>query len=257
MSLRVPTKAVSEVVGHGTLETGERRGIAVEEVEHVLRGADRALDTAKRIALDEVGETVIGDEQLVGPGREALAESRRLRGDIVRASGDRGFGVLHGERAQACEGGHDFVAHEQQRLADEHLLDVLGEIAAGESLVDVLVAGEGIELLDARLHVMAGDALTLGNRREIDIVDRARVIGDDAIGDVDAEVSLGVEDSQPQASLRCDPVLGSPQRRHRRRGVALGEHVGDHGHILPDARSPSSRRRERRYRCGDGNRAGR
>ena len=230
------------MVGDGALECGERRGVTVEEVEHVLRGAHRALDAAQRVALDEVRESVVGDEQLVSPGGEALAEGGRLRGHIVRATGDRGVGVLHGQGAQACERSNDLVAHEQQRLADEHLLDVFGEIAAGEALVDVLVPGEGIELLDARLDVMARDPLAPGDRGEVDVVDHAGVVGDDAVGDVDAEIGLGVKDREPESSLRRDPVLGCPERCHRRGGVALGEHVGDHGTHPP--RRAMARRRD-------------
>ena len=230
------------MVGDGALECGERRGVAIEEVEHVLGGADRSLDPAQRIALDEVGESVVGDEQLISPGGEALAEGGRLRGHIVRATGDRGVGVLHGQGAQARECCDDLVTHEQQGLADEHLLDVFGEIAAGEALVDVLVPGEGIELLDARLDVMARDPLAPGDRGEVDVVDHAGVVGDDAVGDVDAEIGLGVKDREPESSLGGNPVLGCPQRCHRRGGVALGEHVGDHGTHPP--RRAMARRRD-------------
>ena len=53
-------------------------------------------------------------------------------------------------------------------VADLQLLDVLGEVAAGHALVDVLVAGEGGELLDAGLHVVAGDPLPRLDRVEVD-----------------------------------------------------------------------------------------
>ena len=57
--------------------------------------------------------------------------------------------------------------------------------------MDVLVPGERAELLDARLHVVAGDPLAGGDRVEVDLVDDRLVGLDDAVGHVDAEVALG------------------------------------------------------------------
>ena len=54
-----------EVPGDRPLELGHLGRVA-EQVELVLRGADRALDAAQRIALDEVGDAVVRDEQLLG-----------------------------------------------------------------------------------------------------------------------------------------------------------------------------------------------
>jgi hypothetical protein len=58
--------------------------------------------------------------------------------------------------------------------------------------VDVLVTGERAELLDARLHVVAGDPLAGGDRRQVDLVDDRLVGLDHPVGDVDAEVALGL-----------------------------------------------------------------
>jgi hypothetical protein len=46
------------VGGDAALEVGQLGGVAVEQVEHVLGGADRALDAAQRVALDEVVEAL-------------------------------------------------------------------------------------------------------------------------------------------------------------------------------------------------------
>ena len=82
-------------------------------------------------------------------------------------------GVLGGQAGQAGEGGDHPVADEHEGVADLELLDVLGEVAAGHALVDVLVAGEGGELLDAGLHVVAGDPLPGLDRGEVDLVETA------------------------------------------------------------------------------------
>ena len=147
-----------------------RRGrVAAEEVEHVLCGAHRALDPAQRVAGAQVFQPVVGDEQLVGGAREALAERGGLGGDVVAAPGQHQLGVLGGAAGQAGEDGDGAVAHVLQRQPDLQLLDVLGEVAAGHALVDVLVPRQRGELLDARLDVVAGDALAGGDGGEVDV----------------------------------------------------------------------------------------
>ena len=86
----------AEVLGDAAFEIGEAGGIAVEEVEHVLCGAHRALDPAQRVAGAQVLQPVVGDEQLVGGAREALAERGGLGGDVVAAPGHHQLGVLGG-----------------------------------------------------------------------------------------------------------------------------------------------------------------
>ena len=82
-------------------------GVAVEQVELVLGGADRALDAAQRVARDQVVETLQCDEHLVGDRREALAERGGLRGDVVAAAGHHEGSVLGGELAETGEGRDD------------------------------------------------------------------------------------------------------------------------------------------------------
>src|SRR5690606_27967110 len=125
------------------------------------------------------------------------------------------------------------VAEQLEALLQLQLLDVLGEVARGHPLVDVLVAGERRELLDACLHVVARDPLTLGDRRQVDALltlGDDRLVGlHDAVGHVDAEVALGLQHSHPELTLQDDLVLRRPDRGEVGAGVAGGEHVGD-GH---------------------------
>ena len=74
--------------------------------------------------------------------------------------------------------------------------------------MDVLVPGQRRELLDPRLHVVAGDPLTGGDRLEVDLVDDVAVGLDDPVGYVDPEVALGLEHGDPEPSLEHDLVLG-------------------------------------------------
>ena len=89
----------------------------------------------------------------------------------------------------------------------------------------------GGELLDARLHVVAGDPLARGDGVEVDPVDDRLVGLDDAVGHVDAEVALRLQHRDPQLALEDDLVLGRPDRGEVGAGVAGGQDVGD-AHVL-------------------------
>ncbi len=59
--------------GDPTLEFGQLGLVAAEQVELVLRGADRALDSSQGKAFQEFFEPVVGDQEFVSRGREPLA----------------------------------------------------------------------------------------------------------------------------------------------------------------------------------------
>jgi hypothetical protein len=136
------------------LELVEPGEVAAEQVELVLLGADRALDAAQRVA----GEEVLDPAGACSSSSPALA-NRLPRvvawaGTLWAAAGHdrcrcaRRPGRRAGPARDACGRGR------ARASADLELLDVLGEVAGGHALVDVLVAGEGAELLDAGLHVV-------------------------------------------------------------------------------------------------------
>ncbi len=211
------------------LQLGQLVRVAAEQVEHVLRGAHRTLDAAQRVAGAQLLQPGERDQHLVGRRGEPLAQRRRLRGDVVAAPGHHQLGVLGGAPGQPGEHRHRPVPDVLTRQPDLQLLDVLGEVAAGQALVHVLVPGEGVELLDARLDVVPGDPLAGGDGVEVDLLDDPLVVGHDVVGDVDAEVALGFEDCQPEVALEDDLVLGRPQADELRARVAGGQDIGDHG----------------------------
>ncbi len=226
----------AEVAGDALLEIGELGLVTTEQVELVLRGADRTLDATQRVARDQVVEPFHRDQQLVGDRGEALAERGGLGGDVVAAAGHDELGVLTGEAPEPGEGGNTAIADKLERGADLQLLDVLGEVTRGHALVDVLGAGECSELLDAGLHVVAGDLLAVGDRLEVDLVDDGLVRLDDAVGRLDTEILLGHEDGDPQSALEDDLVLRRPDARQLRRCVSAGQNVGGgHPSIVPSA----------------------
>ena len=98
------------------------------------------------------------------------------------------------------------------------LLDVLGEVPAGHALVDVLVAGQRVELLDPRLDVVASDPFAGVDGGQVDLVDHGPIRGQHLVGvvggEVHAEVALRLQHSQPQLPFGDDLALGSPEVTH-------------------------------------------
>ena len=156
-----------------------------------------------------------GLQQLLAGVGEPLAEGGGLGGHVVAAAGHDQVGVLGGQLGQAGQRRHHPAPHQDQRGADLELLDVLGEVPGGHALVDVLVAGEGGELLDAGLHVVAGDPLAGLDRLEVDLVDHLLVGLDGLRRHVDPELALGLEHGDPEPALEHDLGRRRPQLGHR------------------------------------------
>ena len=172
------------------------------------------------------------DQQFVGDGGEPLTQRGRLRGDVVRAAGHDQLVVLGRAPRQSGQHRDALGSHQFQRGPDLQLLDVLGQVTAGHALVDVLVAGQRRELLDAGLDVVAGDPFPGGDRRQIDGVGACGgdllVGGDRVVGDVHAQIALGAQDRDPQLPFQHDLALGRPEVGHGRRCVPPGQDIRDH-----------------------------
>ena len=97
--------------------------------------------------------------------------------------------------------------------------------------MDLFVASQRAELLDARFDVVSRDPLALVDGIEVNLVDDLAVGLQRAIGNVDAGVALGFEHSDPQTSFENDLVAGRPQLSHLRRGVTRRQIVGDLGSV--------------------------
>ena len=147
------------------LELGQLVGIAVEQVEHVLRSAHRALDAAQRVPVDQRTQPRQRKKHLLGRRRESLAQRGRLRGDVVAAARHHQVAVADRPLGQPGHHSHAVCENQLKRLADLQLLNVFGEVATRHALVHVLVACERVELLDAGLDVVAQHAFARGDRR--------------------------------------------------------------------------------------------
>ena len=115
--------------------------------------------------------------------------------------------------------------------------------------MDVFVPGEGVELLDPRLDVVAGDAFAGRDGFEVHLIDDHLIGGDHLVGvgapEVDAQVALGAQHRQPEPPLGDHLRLGRPDGAHLRGGVTGGQHIGNAhagNSIVPTTFSPDSRR---------------
>ena len=114
-----------------------------------------------------------------------------------------------------------------QPAVDLQLLDVLGEVAAGHALVEVLMTGQFAELLDARLDVVTGDALAPHDGFQVDLVLHALVALDHAVRHGNAEIALALQHRDPVFAFEADLAFATPDGAHGGRSVAFGEDVGD------------------------------
>ena len=119
------------------------------------------------------------------------------------------------------------AVHVLERAQNLQLLHILGEVPAGQALVHVLVAGEGVELLDAGLDVVAGDELARRDRVQVNLFEDPLVVGERLLRHGNPELGLGAEHREPELALEDDLVLGRPELYKLRTGIAVGEDIGE------------------------------
>ena len=94
--------------------------------------------------------------------------------------------------------------------------------------MNMLVAGEVVELLDAGFDIVTRDTLALGDGGEVDLIDDLFICGDCVGRDIEAEVMLGLHDGNPELAFEDDAAFSGPDVSNGGRGVAFGEDVLDH-----------------------------
>ena len=217
----------AEVFDDPALEAVDLLGIAAKEGELVELRADGALEAADRVAGREIVEPAGGEQQFLPEHGEALAQGGGLGRHVVRAAGQHEVAVLGGAGGEQVEGGCGLEADELQRTGNLELLDILGEVTAGEPEVDELPLGQLGEFFDACLHVVERGALALLDPGDVDLGADALVVLDRLGRDGDAEVALGLHHGNPEIALEQDAAVGRPDLAHGGRSVALGQHVGN------------------------------
>jgi hypothetical protein len=218
-------------VGEALFQFVHAIGVAFEQVEEILLGSHWALQATKGEACHQRLDSGEGGEELFACIGETLAKRHGLGGNVVGAPGEDQFVVLGGAATESNEHRHTPVADEFQRGVGLQLFDVLGEVTRRHPLVDVLGAGQGAELLDAGLDVVAGGLLPGCDRFEVDLVDDRSVRLDSAVGNTQTEIALGFEDGDPQGPLQDHLGFRRPDSAHLRAGIAGGEDVGDGGEL--------------------------
>ncbi len=94
--------------------------------------------------------------------------------------------------------------------------------------MDQLVTGQGVELVEAGLDVVAEGLLAASDRGEIHPLGRLAVGGNGLLGYLQPQLALRLQHLDPQTPLEDDPSGGGPQLRHLGGGVARSEDVLDH-----------------------------
>ena len=106
-----------------------------------MLGADRTLDATQRIALDQLAQSTMSEQQFFAEVRETLADRRGLCGHVVAASGEHDVCCLFHATRQTRECRQDAITYQTHCRQHLELFDVLGKISRRHALVDVLVAG--------------------------------------------------------------------------------------------------------------------
>src|SRR3954454_627544 len=102
------------------------------------------------------------------------------------------IGVLGGQLRELYQSRDDPITDDLEGREDLDLLEVLGQVARGHSLVYVLEAGQSVELVNPRLYVMAGDLLPFGDAGQVDLLDDGFVRLDHDCGILTAEVDTKI-----------------------------------------------------------------
>ena len=185
------------------------RGVAVEQVEHVLRGAHRALDAAQRVPIDQRTQPRCSATSI-----SSAADANRLPSVVACAAtlwlrpGHHQIAVADRLLGQPRHHRDAMRVNELERPPDLQLLNVLGEVAARHALVHMLVAGQRVELLDAGLHVVANHPLARGDRGQVDVLEHPLVVGDHAVGHT-SDAQLRLRRSTASHSRRSATILAS------------------------------------------------
>jgi hypothetical protein len=91
-----------------------------------------------------------------------------------------GFGNASRESGKRC---YEAITNEHKGAPNLELFNVFRKIPRGHSFVNLLVSGKFAKLLDSRFHVVTRKSLALGDAVEVDLIDDARVVGNDSLFD--------------------------------------------------------------------------
>src|SRR5690606_13621509 len=170
---------------------------------------------------------------------ETLPDCGHLGGNVVGPPGDGNRRVASGQVGHPNDRRHGPGQDHFEGASNLELFHVLGEIAGGHPEVDALVAGQMVELLQSRLHVVTQHSLAVGDRSQVHLIHHRPIGLHDLIGYVETEAALGFEHCYPQLTFEADPAGRVPDLFHLGGCVAGGEDVLDHaGTSIAAPRTP-------------------
>ena len=188
------------------------------------------LEAAHAVALHHAHPGPGPVHNLLTEHSHALAHGRCLGGHIVRAGGKDHIAPAVGALGHAVEHGHRLIADDVHGAPDLQLLHVFGQVAAGHTLVDMLVAGEVAEFLNAGFHVVTRHAFAGVDALHIHLFLHALVGINRLLRNIQPQVFLGLHHSNPELTLQHNAALGRPDGFHGIGGVTPGQYIRNSAH---------------------------
>ena len=111
-----------------------------------------------------------GAEDFLAKHGNTFPECGGLGRDVVGACGDHQIAPLGGARGKASEDGDGLISNHFEGSIDLKLFHVFGQVARGHAFVNVLMSGQVIKFFNTGFDIVAGDALSFVDRREIDLI---------------------------------------------------------------------------------------
>src|SRR5207247_2162629 len=191
-------------------------------------GPGRALHAAKLERVEPVEQLVRVEQELLHPQRDALPDGRELRRLEVGVREARQLAVATRQLREGDDDGRDPSQQQLQPLAHQQEVGVVGDVRAGRAEVKEGTRRRRLlaKMMDVRHHVVPQALFVLGRAVEIGVVEVVADLGQRAIGDVEPELLLGLQQREPEPPPQPDPPALAPQRLHRGGGVAGAERRG-------------------------------
>src|SRR5213593_4133376 len=192
------------------------------------RSVANSADAAALEGVEPVEQLLRVEQELLHPQGDALPDGGELRRLEVGVREARQLAVAARELRERDDDGRDPSQQQLQPLAHQQEVGVVGDVRAGRAEVNEGTRRRRLlaKMMDVRHHVVPQALLVLGRAVEIGVVEVAAELGQRAIGDVEPELLLGLQQREPEPPPQPDPPALAPQRLHRGGGVAGAERRG-------------------------------
>ena len=187
----------AEVAGHFLLQGSGFLEVAAKQIDLIELRAGRALEATHRVAVNELLQGSEAAVQFFRKHGEPLAQGGGLGCHVVGAGGEDDVLILQGPVCQGSQGGDAFEQDDVQGAEDLQLLHIFREITAGHAFVNVLVAGQFAEFINARLHVVTRGPLAAHDGGDVDAVADPLIVSDGIRRNIETQFPLGLHHGDP------------------------------------------------------------